>query len=146
MGWIKFEPLTRAERVTLIERWIREWEEGGDAVFGVFHDGEAVGGAGLHRRLGPGALEIGYWTHVDHIRKGYATELSAALTSTAFAVAGIDRVEIHNDLANEASGGVPDALGYHRERVDSREPQAPAETGQLVIWTMTRQTWELRGS
>jgi hypothetical protein len=39
MPWARFEPLTLTERVRLIEGWTRDWEEGGDVVFGVFLDG-----------------------------------------------------------------------------------------------------------
>lgn len=141
MPWVKLEPLTLAERVSLIEGWTREWEEGGDVFFGVFLDGEVIGGAGLHHRVGPGAVEIGYWVHADHVRRGYATEFTAALTTAAFEQPGVERVHIHTDEANEASGGVPAKLGFHRERVDLREPQTPAESGRLVIWITTREAW-----
>jgi RimJ/RimL family protein N-acetyltransferase len=146
MPWVKFEPLTVAERVTLIEGWTREWEGGGDCYFGVFLDGDVVGGSGLHRRVGPNAIEIGYWIHPAHVRRGYATELTAAMTTAAFDVPTIERVEVHTDEANEASAGVPAKLGFHRERVDLREPQAPGETGRLVIWTTTKEAWEHRAT
>ena len=40
-----------------------------------------VAGCGLHVRRGPGVLEIGYWVHVAHVRRGIATALAAALTA-----------------------------------------------------------------
>ena len=58
MPWVAQEPLTLAERVSLIEGWTREWEAGGDAVYGVFLEGEAIGGCGLHRRGAADELEI----------------------------------------------------------------------------------------
>ena len=36
--------------------------------------GAVVGGCGLHGRLGPTGLEIGYWVHGDHVGKGVATD------------------------------------------------------------------------
>lgn len=33
-------------------------------------DGQFLGVCGLHARLGPGALEIGYWVDVRHARRG----------------------------------------------------------------------------
>jgi hypothetical protein len=39
---------------------------------------EVVGEAGLMPRLGPGALEIGYWVHVDHVGRGLGTEATHA--------------------------------------------------------------------
>ena len=79
---------------------------------GVFLADEVIGGSGLHRRRGPHGLEIGYWVHIDHTRCGYASEVAAAMTTTAFTIDGIERVEIHHDKANVASAGVPRRLGF----------------------------------
>ena len=146
MPWIKSEPLTPAERVQLIEDWTRQWEDGGDVTYGVFLDGEVVGGAGLHHRQGPASLDIGYWIHVDHVRKGFATELTAALTSTAFDIDGIEVVHVQTDEANEASAAVPAKLGFTRAQVITREPEAPAESGRLIDWTVTANAWATRAS
>ena len=146
MAWIAFEPLTTAERVELIEGWTRTWEDGGDVVYGVFLDGEMVGVAGLHHRSGPGTLDIGYWIHVDHLRHGYATELTAALTTAAFEIDGIEVVHVQTDEANEASSGVPAKLGFRRSRIIERSPEAPAESGRLVDWTMTPDVWAARAA
>ncbi len=146
MAWVKFEPLTRPERVQLIEGWTRVWEDGGDVIYGVFLDGEVVGGSGFHRRQGPGTLEIGYWIHVDHVRHGYATELTAALTSAAFEITSIEVVHVQTDEANEASAAVPAKLGFSRARIIEREPEAPAESGRLIDWTMTPDVWATRAA
>lgn len=146
MGWIKFEPLTLAERVQLIEAWTRQWEEGGDVHYGVFLEGDMVGVSGLHRRSGPGTLDIGYWIHVDHVRHGYATELTAALTTAAFEIDGIEVVHVQTDEANEASAAVPAKLGFSRTRIMEREPEAPAESGLLIDWTMTPEVWATRAA
>ena len=146
MPWIKFEPLTPVERVQLIEGWTRDWEDGGDAIYGVFLDGEVVGGAGLHHRSGAGTLDIGYWIHVDHLRHGYATELTAALATAAFGVAGIEFVHVQTDEANEASAAVPAHLGFTRSQVVERPVEAPAESGRLIDWTMTADDWARRGA
>ena len=146
MPWARFEPLTLAERVRLIEGWTRDWEEGGDVAFGVFLDGEIIGGAGLHRRSGPGTLDIGYWIHVDHVRHGYATELTAALTTTAFGIDGIQVVHVQTDEANEASASVPAKLGFRRSATIDRAPEAPAESGRLIDWTMTPDVWSARAA
>jgi len=45
----------------------------------VIVDGEIAGSIGLHGRIGPGALEIGYWVHRAWTRRGLATAASAAV-------------------------------------------------------------------
>jgi len=52
--------------------WAREWAQGGDAIYGVFVDDQVAGGCGLHRRIAPGGLEIGYWIHSAWLRQGLA--------------------------------------------------------------------------
>lgn len=141
MPWIVAEPQSRVNRIALINQWHNEWQRGGDVVIGAFLDEAVVGSAGLHRRRGPGVLEIGYWVHVDHIRRGYATEIASALTTAAFAVPGIDRVEIHHDRANIASGCVPRRLGYTFADETLNAVTSPGEIGIDCRWIMLRQQW-----
>ncbi len=141
MPWASAEPLLPSERIDLIRHWQGEADRGENLVVGVFLGDVIVGGSGLHRRVGPDALDIGYWIHVGHTRKGYAREVSAALTSAAFQIPGIERVEIHHDKANVASGAVPRSLGFTLAGEHARPPEAPAETGVICRWTMARDTW-----
>ncbi len=48
----------------------------------------ASGPAGLHTRRGPQIREIGYWVRADSLRRGLATESTAALIRVAFDAAG----------------------------------------------------------
>lgn len=144
MAWIAREPLSRDDRLELLRRNRREWAEGGDVVVGAFLDGQVVGGAGLHRRAGPDTVEVGYWIHADHVRQGYATEITAALTTAAFTVDGIERVEIHHDKANIASAGVPRRLGFTPTGEHPDEIAAPAEVGIDCGWAVTRAAWSAR--
>jgi RimJ/RimL family protein N-acetyltransferase len=93
-----------------------------------------VGMIGLHRRIGPRAIEIGYWTHAAHEGRGYMTAAAKAITNAAEALGDVDRVEIHTDEANLRSAAIPPKLGYRLDRVDTRRPEAPAESGRLQIW------------
>jgi ribosomal-protein-serine acetyltransferase len=134
MPWIAHEPLDRAGRLEVIQRFRSEWESGASFTLAMFRDGAVVGGTGLHPRVGPGGLEIGYWVHVDHIGQGMATEAASALTAVALAMGGVDRVEIHHDVANPASGRVPAKLGYTMAEERAVPPSAPGETGRQLIW------------
>ena len=141
MPWIAGEPVSLVDRQALIAQWQSEWERGGDSVFGAFLDGAVVGSTGFHRRRGPGALEIGYWVHADHTRKGYATEIAASLTTAAFTVPGIDRVEIHHDKANVASASVPRSLGYTFAGETLDAVTSPGEVGIDCRWVVQRHEW-----
>lgn len=141
MPFIADEPLSPEARRTLIERFRADWDTGGDAVYGVFLDGVPVGGTGLHRRSDPGTLEIGYWVHVDHVGMGLATELAAALTTTALAQPGTDTVIIRHDRANARSRRVPEKLGYLLVAETNGEVLTPGDEGVDCTWAMTRDRW-----
>jgi RimJ/RimL family protein N-acetyltransferase len=141
MPWIGSEPMTLPDRRRMLAEWERDWRAGGDVMLGVLFDGRAVGGCGLHRRLAPNGLEIGYWIHPGFTRRGLATRTTRLLTDAAFTVEDIELVEIHHDKANVASAGVPRNLGFEfiGERVDGKE--APAEEGIEWVWRMDRDRW-----
>jgi RimJ/RimL family protein N-acetyltransferase len=144
MPWIAHEPLSVTERQALIDRWRQEWLAGGDVVMGVFVAGAVAGGCGLHRRIGPGGLEIGYWTARRFLRQGIATTAAGLLTDAAFSDPTIARVEIHHDQANQASAGVPQKLGLRLVQERRDEIQAPGESGISCEWQITRQEWHAR--
>jgi ribosomal-protein-serine acetyltransferase len=144
LAWTRFEPLNDEDRVQLISAGRTDWRKGGDASYGVFRDGAVVGGCGLHHRQGPGSIDLGYWIHVDHIGQGYAVEAARALTTAAFDVPDVERVEIHHDKANVRSRAVPRALGFtpgpeRRDAIDS-----PAEVGIDCSWVISRADWDAR--
>jgi RimJ/RimL family protein N-acetyltransferase len=141
MPWVAQEPLSVEARRELIQEWEREWAAGGDLIMGIFVDGAVAGGCGLHHRIGPGGLEIGYWTHVSFLRMGIASTAARLLTNAAFELPEISRVEIHHDQANEASAGVPRTLGFRHVREVTDTPQAPGEVGVSWEWQVTREEW-----
>lgn len=116
-----------------------QFDLGKDYVYGVFSRDETLvlGSSGLHTRVGDQAREIGYWIHVDHIGKGYATEVSAALTKVAFEIDGMDRMEIHCNPDNLASAAVPQKLGYiHEATLRRRSIWSDGRTEDSMIWTL----------
>ncbi|MBJ7608341.1 MAG: GNAT family N-acetyltransferase [Candidatus Dormibacteraeota bacterium] len=144
MPWIAFEPVPIEQRRALLQRWAADWTDGGDLVCGLFLGPEVVGGGGLHRRIGPGGLDIGYWIHAAHLHRGYATRMAAGLISLAFTLADVSFVEVHHDAVNVASEAVPRRLGFVLVGDEVRERQAPAETGVGRVWRMQRDEWDRR--
>jgi ribosomal-protein-serine acetyltransferase len=144
MPWVAQEPQPLARRREMLAGWEREWEEEGDVYLAVVVNGRIAGSTGLHRRRGPGALEIGYWVHPDFVRRGVATTVARLLTDAAFGLDGIERVEIHHDRANAASAGVPRRLGYTLKAETPSTPSAPGEAGIDCAWSITREEWAER--
>jgi RimJ/RimL family protein N-acetyltransferase len=143
MEWISLEPRTVEQRRAMLIEWEREWRGGGDAAYAVLIDEAVAGGSGLHHRIGLGGLEIGYWTHPSFLRRGVATAAARLLTDAAFAIPGIERVEIHHDKANRASRGVPRRLGYRLIGEEPDRPAAPAEVGTDCTWRISRDEWRI---
>lgn len=142
MPWALYEPTDLAAKVDLLRFFRSQFDTSKDFVYGIFNqdETEVLGGCGLHRRAGPECLEIGYWLDKEHEGKGYAREAASALTKAAFGVDGIDRVEIHHDPANERSGRVPEALGYHFESLRRRDNTTfPGEFRDSKVWVKYRE-------
>jgi len=115
------------------------WAAGDAFGFVMVADGGVVGCMGLHPRVGPGGVTIGYWLRTDRTGRGIVTACAGALTGAALGLTGVERVEIHCDEANERSAAVARRLGYRLDRV-MPTPAAPggrsgtAETGRTMVW------------
>jgi RimJ/RimL family protein N-acetyltransferase len=136
MSWADDQATTAERRREFLARGEEGWTTGSDFAFLLLDAGETtvLGTMGLHRRIGPRAIELGYWVHVDHVGRGIATTAAAALTEAALALPDVDRVEIHCDEANVRSAAVPRKLGYRLDRIEDDEVTAPAETGRSMVW------------
>lgn len=97
---------------------------------------EVVGSCGLMARIGPGALEIGYWVAASRAGTGIGTAAARALVRTARRMDGVRRLEIHCDEGNLPSAAIPRKLGFRLDRVEAREPTAPGECDRSQIWIL----------
>ena len=100
---------------------------------------EVIGRCGLMRRQGPGVIEIGYWVRSDRVGAGFATEAARLLSQAALELGDVDRVVIHHDLANRASGRVAEKLGYTIAERRDVEIDLPGESGIEVVWSLSRE-------
>lgn len=138
MPWARQET-TLQDQIDRLRRVRGEFDLGQDFAYAIFSrdESQVLGSTGLHTRRGSHAREIGYWIHVDYVRKGYATETAAALTKVAFEIDGMDRVEIHCDPANLASAAVPKKLGYtHEATLRRRSHWSEGKVEDSMIWTI----------
>ena len=140
--WVPFavnEPEPVTMKVERIRRYRANFDQGKDFTYGIFNlaEDQLLGGTGLHNRLGGNTLEIGYWIHAEHINQGLATEVSAALTKTAFEVYKVDRVEIHCDPKNLPSAAIPRKLGYtHEATLSNRTVDPEGAPRDSMIWSL----------
>lgn len=112
--WATRDAPTRQQTQELVAGWIAQRESGENFMYAVFdRDGDTlVGGIGLYARVGPDALEVGYWIRRSAAGRGLATEATRVLTGAGLAVPGVRRLEIRTDPRNLASRRVPEKLGY----------------------------------
>ena len=146
MPWVELEPQTLEEKTDLLKRFRAQFDAGENFVMGVFSSDEKrqLGGSGLHPRVEPGGLEIGYFVRADATRQGYITESTAALTRVGFEICKADRIEIRIDPDNAASMGVPRKLGFTEEATLRR--RLPGRAGgplrDVTIFTMFREDYD----
>jgi RimJ/RimL family protein N-acetyltransferase len=145
MPWATPDGVTSEAQERRLSGRAAHWGSQSDYEYGIFLAGGAlVGGCGLHRRIGPSALEIGYWVHAAHTRRGIATAAAGALTAAGFSLARVERMEIHCDEANVASAAVPPKLGYRLHGRVPHPPEAPGEVGTRLVWVQYRREFDTR--
>ncbi|HZO33758.1 MAG TPA: GNAT family protein [Gaiellaceae bacterium] len=141
MPWVRFEPQPLDQKIDLLRMFRGQFDQDENYVYGVFDGDESrlLGGSGLHPRGGDDSLEVGYWVRADAVGQGIATEVTAVLTRAGIEHAGLKRVDIQVDPANERSLRIPRSLGFTEEATLRRrlEPNEPgAERRDSVLFTM----------
>jgi RimJ/RimL family protein N-acetyltransferase len=140
MPWATAENASDAAQRRRAAQVTESWDAGTDFNYVLIaedlsaHQPALLGVFGLHRRIGPGAIELGYWLSQEATGHGYATKAAEVLTRAALALPDVDRVEIRCDVANVRSQKIPGRLGYRLDRIEADQVEAPAEIGQSMIW------------
>jgi RimJ/RimL family protein N-acetyltransferase len=136
-AWTPWVVDGRTPGLSLDERLTRhaaQFAAGEEWVYGLFSDdgSEVLGGCGLYPRIGPNAIEIGYWLAAAQTGRGLATRAAEALTRLAFTDPDIDVVEMRVDRRNIASARVPARLGFRQTDEDTGEGK------EIVAWRLNR--------
>ncbi len=144
MPWAMHEP----SELSVIERRLKEFEEsfatGKEWLYGIFARAtdpstqEPLGGIGLHPRIEPGGLEIGYWLRTDQTGNGFATEAAQALVRVGIVELGARWIEIRCDPRNAGSAAVPKRLGFRHTTTLEQDTLTPAgEPRETMVWQLT---------
>ncbi len=139
MPWARDEPSWRAARIERLRQHRANFDLGIDYIYGAFDREERmqIGAAGLHPRIGPGALEIGYWVRASHVGEGLASEAAGALARVALEMHGARRVEIHCDPDNVASAAVARRLGFtHDATLRRRDTKVDGRPRDTMVWSL----------
>jgi RimJ/RimL family protein N-acetyltransferase len=141
MPWAMQEPSPLGVIEKRIAKFRADFAARSDWTYAIFLRDESmvIGGCGLHPRIEPDGLEIGYWVQASHARQGYATEAAAALTRIALRMPDIERVEIRCDPRNLVSAKVPRRLGYRHVRTLKENTITPTgEPRDTMVWALKR--------
>jgi RimJ/RimL family protein N-acetyltransferase len=139
--WAVNEPSLLEDVERRIVGFGERFQTGPDWAFGIFRrsDDQFLGGIGFHARIGPRALEIGYWLDRHATGRGYITEAVVALTRLAFSFPDIDRLEIRCDPRNVPSNAVAERIGYrHAATLEKNSTVFPGEPRDTQVWELTR--------
>lgn len=143
--WMKHEPLSLPDTAQRLRQFEINFRNGKEFRYAILErdSGRVIGLAGLHTRVGPGVLEIGYLLDQKSAGKGYALETVQALLRAAFELHAVPRVEIHCAPENIASARIPARLGFiHEKTVEKHGEDSEGVMRDSMFWGMSREVYE----
>jgi ribosomal-protein-serine acetyltransferase len=109
---------TRADAVTLFERFTTRYEDQAGFHAGLWYRGELVGGVACHNiDRQNNKAEIGYWLGERYTGKGLTTQACREVITMLFEREKIHRIEILCMTENQPSRAVAERLGFTFEGV-----------------------------
>jgi len=145
MAWAMDEPSPLDVVEARLVQFEKDFNNGVQWAYGIRlkTDHRLIGAVGVHPRIGPTGVEIGYWLAANACGNGFATEVVKALTHLALHQPAIDHVQIWCDPNNIRSIGIPKRLGYSHVATlvnDTVTPLgAPRDT---MIWQLNRADYD----
>lgn len=142
LPWAEGEPTSIEERIELLRDFRSQYDRDENHILAILNREEtrALGGSGLHPRVGPNEREIGYWVRSGEENRGVVTEAVAAITRVAFEIESFDRLEIRCDPENRPSSRVAEKLGFrHDATLPGRYLTPGREPRDTEIWSLDRE-------
>ncbi|HSL70977.1 MAG TPA: GNAT family N-acetyltransferase [Longimicrobiales bacterium] len=138
--WVVPDPREVGVLEQRVRKFRAQFESAESFVYGVFDPAEArvLGQAGLYARVGPDALEVGYWIRSDCAGQGYATEAARALLEAAFSACAVARVELRCGVHHSASQAIARRLGFRFKEIVPEDMYADfGASQQLAVFELT---------
>lgn len=145
IAWAKHEPEDIDKKLERIRTRRAEFDSDQAYQYGIFlrGDDKLIGTIALMRRVGQGALEMGYWMRVGYTSKGYMKEAASSLVKIAFELHEVDRLEIHCDVENLKSAAIPRKLGFiHEATIRSNEKNEDGTRKKDMIWLLFKEEYQ----
>jgi RimJ/RimL family protein N-acetyltransferase len=140
LPWVTTRPRSIEEQAELFRRFRSNFDLDKEFVFGAFlKDGECVGSVGLHRSVGPNALEVGYWLRKERCGLGLGTEMVGAACQIGFLSSAMERLEIHCAPENRASARIAEKLGFTHEATLARRLRWANGQHDMMVWARWRE-------
>jgi RimJ/RimL family protein N-acetyltransferase len=134
--WVIPDPLEVSVLEERLAKFHAQFDASESFIYGIFDARETsvLGQAGLYARIGPGALEVGYFLRSDATGRGIATQATRLLIDVAFRFCEVTRVEARCEPGNHASIAIPRRLGFTLREVLEKGDALGAHP--LEIWEM----------
>ena len=134
---------TRVEtHLEFIRAALRQLEGDNGFQTAIVDGGELAGVIGFHRiDWANRATSIGYWIAAANQGRGTVTEGVRAVTTYAFDVWDLNRVEIRAAVGNVRSAAIPLRLGFVDEGVARQSERHGDEFKDLAVYSMLARDW-----
>lgn len=104
---------------------------------------DLVGTMGCRLDMPNAGAELGYWIRVPDWGRGYATEAATALTTFAFTVCGVHRMQARHLTRNPSSGRVMQKLGMTCEGVLRQSVRKWDVFEDLAVYAVLASEWSI---
>jgi ribosomal-protein-serine acetyltransferase len=143
--WMPWAGQDRAGTRDFLDAAVVQEATGDGAQYAITRNGAIAGTIGLHRVDWRNAsVSLGYWLARDAQGHGLVTRAVELLLGQAFAVLGLNRVDIRAAPDNARSRAVPERLGFVEEGT-LREAERHADRfSDLVVYALLAAEWRAR--
>jgi ribosomal-protein-serine acetyltransferase len=142
LPWVEATSNDVDTRLDFIRRTRRQFADNDGFQAAIVEDDQIIGVVGFHGvDWNNRSTSIGYWLAEDRQRRGTMTDAVRALTTHAFRVWKLNRVEIRVSTRNLRSAAIPKRLGFSEEGVLRQSERLGDAFEDIAVYAMLAQDW-----